>query len=531
VPRTESFAGVALSDDCARAVAVDGAGLEPIAAGAARLTGTIADSVRESLRALHLRPAGVAAALGLDRATVRRMSLPRTAGGNVDRVVRFEAERHIPLPIENVELDYQAEPDTASDRLEVVVAAVRKEDAAQLARALADATAAPTILDTAGTALLAAWDAAHGGTGAPVLLVDLSGGHAALVVCQSGNLVLARSVPAGVVALRAALAEDLRVSLVEAETVRASRGVVDAEVGPPDLVAQPEVGGLERTSAWLTGLVQEVRRTLESFRSQRGGFQRCPVALTGEGADTPGLADALQRAIRDPVLVFDPFADRPLKLPGPGHEFTLAYGLALRAAGRSPVRLDLSPRAERAGRARRHRATGWVGLAAVAGLALVAAYVYASSRLERTERELRDVQAESSRLEKQVGDLKAAMADAEAVTVVEEQLAGLDRVEAQPLDLLAGISSSLPGGLWLTDFFYDQEKGLTLRGNALDAASVTEAVRALSRRPYLARVKLSSIAIVNIGAKPVYSFEIIGDFQKPEEPASAKKEPAPRKRP
>ena len=154
------------------------------------------------------------------------------------------------------------------------------------------------------------------------------------------------------------------------------------------------------------------------------------------------------------------------------------------------------------------------------GLSLVAAYVYASIYLDRAEEELQRVQEDVEALTADVGDLESAVADAAAVTEVEELLGSLDRTEARPLDILLDVSLSLPGGVWLTDFSYDQEQGIALRGNALDAGSITETVRALSRKPYLAKVELSGIAFVEIGDREVYEFEIAGDFEKPEEDES-----------
>jgi type IV pilus assembly protein PilM len=522
--RDDPVVGIAAADHCVRAVALNGATLQPLAASEVPLSGTLTESTREALRALHLRPVAAAMALAPERATVRRMSLPRTSAGNVDRVVRFEAERYIPLPIEEVELAYQAETDSSADRLEVVVAAARREDALQVSRVLAEATTARGVVDTSATALLAAWRAATGDAAEPALIVDLSGAHASLAVCEGDKLLLARAVPTGTGALRAALAQDLRISIAEAESVRASRGVTGAEVGPPDLTAAPEAAGLDATSEWLTGLTQEVRRTLESFRSHRGGPVRCTVALTGEGADTPGLAEALEGGLSDPVTLFDPFEGSSLALPGPGRHFTLAYGLAVRAAGRSPVIVDLAPRSERLGRERRQQATGWLAAALFAVVVLLAGYTYAENRLSRAEGQLVATNTRVEGLRAQVGDLETAVDDAAAVSDVEGLLDGLSRIEARPLDILDAVSVSLPSGVWLTDFFYDQEKGISLRGNALDAAAVTEAVRALSRKQYFVSVKLSSIAIVTIGEKPVYEFEITADFEKPEESQAAPKE-------
>jgi type IV pilus assembly protein PilM len=502
-----------------RSIAIDAASGAPVAAFETTPSASLADSLRDVLGGLRVRPATVTTAFGLDRATVRRMTLPQTSSQNVDRMVRFEAERYIPLPLDAVELDYQVRPDRGADRLDVVLAAVRKDDARQLAHALSEATGARTILDTAGTGLLAAWSrpvGARGEVGEAVLLVDLSGDHASMVVCESGNLVLARSVPAGVDALRAALADDLKISAAEAEAVRRSDGVKGLEAGPSDLGAATEPPDREAATAWLTRLAQDVRRTLESFRSQRGGTQRCSVALTGEGAETPGLTQALEWATGQPIDIFDPLAGSALDLPAPGCHFTLAYGLALRSAGQSPVAIDLSPRAERADRRRRREQSAWVAALLVLVVAIGAAYAYADHHLRQIEAEAQRVRQDLRQAQSTVGDVDTALAEASAVQDVSQVISDLDSSEARPLDVLRDLSDSFPGGLWLKDFVYDRERGVTLQGNALDSVAVTDAVRALSRKPYLDQVKLTSINIVAIGDRQVYEFQISAEFPQPE---------------
>jgi len=516
VARTEPAVGIAATETTLRAIAIDPTSLRPVAACETLLSGSLADSLRDALHDLRVRPGVVTTAFGLDRATVRRMTLPHTSPQNVDRMVRFEAERYIPLPLEAVELDYQVRPDRAADRLEVVIAAVRKDDATRAAHALSDATGARTVLDTTGTALLAAWQQARGDVAEAALVVDLSGEHVSIVVCESGNLVVARSAPAGVDALRAALVDDLKISPAEAEGVRRTEGVKGLEAGPPALSASGESPDREATTAWLTRLAQDIRRTLESYRSQRGGAGRCTVAITGEGAETPGLSEALESAIGQPIDLFDPLPDGAADLPAPGHWFTLAYGLALRSAGKSPVAIDLSPRAERAGRRRRREKTAWFAALAALVLVIAAAYAYAGNRLQRIESDARQVRGQVTGLRTDVGDVDTALAAAAAVEDVDGVLADMERCEARPLDVLRDLSDSFPGGLWLKDFLYDRERGVSIHGNALDSTAVTEAVRALSRKPYLEQVKLTGITIVMIGDRQVYEFDITAEFPQPE---------------
>ncbi|MGQ9729680.1 MAG: pilus assembly protein PilM [Candidatus Zipacnadales bacterium] len=512
--RNDPVVGISITDTVVRSLALHPVSLRPLAAAETLISGSLAETLRESLRTLRVRPALVAAGLGLERATVRRMTLPQTSAQNVDRMVRFEAERYIPLPLEAVELSYQARPERAGDRLQVVVAAVRKDDATQFSQALADATSAKCILDTAGTALLAAWQEAHGTSGEPALLVDLSGHSASLVVCESGNLVLARAVPTGVEALRGAIAEDLRISSGEAEQVRRTQGVQGLKAGPPDLTAAEEVTDRELTASWLTRLAQEIRRTLESYRGQRSGIQRCAIALTGEGADTPGLVAALEEAVGQSLSVFDPCAGLELGGPVPGHHFTIAYGLALRAAGHSPVAIDLSPQEARASRRRRRERMGWAMAAILLVITISAGYLYADRRLREIEQEARTVQQRLNVLRAEVGDIEVALASAAAIDEIDARLKDLQKREARPLDVLYDVSSSLPSGIWLTDFLYDQDRGLSLHGKALDSVAVTEAVRALSWRTYLQNVKLSSINIVTEGdqKQQVYEFDITAEF-------------------
>ncbi len=514
--RNEPAVGISIDNGVLRALAVDSATGEPIVGTVTPRGGTLPDSLRDSIRSVRVRPGAVATAFGLDRATVRRMTLPQTSGGNIDRMVRFEAERYIPLPVEAVELDFHAIVDRGADRLDVVVAAVRKNEAVQLSTALLGATSGTTVVDTTATALLAAWQQAREGVSEAALIADLSGEHASIAVCESGNLVLARSVASGVETLRTALAEDLQISAPEAEEVRQSNGVTGLDAGPPPVGLPDEPIDRERATEWLARLAQEIRRTLESFRSQRGGMQRCTVEITGEGADTPGLREALEDAIGMDIGLFDPLAEASIELPGPGHEFTIAYGLALRAAGRSPVEIDLSPKAERADRERRRHVTGIVAAIAAAVIVLGGAYWYANSQLVKLEASAKSTATQVADLEATVGDLDQALADAAAVSDVEDLLIALDDPTSRPLEMLHGVSVSMPGGVWLTDFLYDRTRGVSVHDHALDAVAVTEAVRVLSRKPHFSEVKLSSLNVVTIGDQPVYEFDITGDFPEPE---------------
>jgi Tfp pilus assembly protein PilN len=77
--------------------------------------------------------------IGLDRslAVVKVLELPRTEGGDMGQMVRFELERHVPFPPEEMAYDWSASPSREDGPLRVLIAACegrRVEQALRLAR-------------------------------------------------------------------------------------------------------------------------------------------------------------------------------------------------------------------------------------------------------------------------------------------------------------------------------------------------------------------------------------------------------------
>lgn len=260
---------------------------------------------------LVVRPADVAAALAaaLEKAgasgrdavaavsggavVLRPASLPRMNRAELMQAAYWEAQRHIPLPLEDLVVDCAVCDEDAgrAGMVEVVIAGAQRRAAAALAETLVRAGLRPLALDAdalaAYRALVALQPAARA-KGA-VALLDVGGAASRLWLFGGRQLQVSRTIPVGV------------------EQVSADFG------------------------AACENLADGLRRSLEFFLL-RGKRLVDDVFLLGGGAGLPGLAEAIEE------LLVEGFTGRledgrriavSALDPGGGSAYALAFGLAL----------------------------------------------------------------------------------------------------------------------------------------------------------------------------------------------------------
>jgi len=89
--------------------------------------------------------------VGLDRslAVVKVLELPRAEGSNLGEMVRFELDRHVPFPAEDVAFDWRLNPGRADGPLRVLVGACESRRVEQALRLVREARRRPTTLSIA----------------------------------------------------------------------------------------------------------------------------------------------------------------------------------------------------------------------------------------------------------------------------------------------------------------------------------------------------------------------------------------------
>ncbi len=272
-----------------RGAVVDGEVVEPL---------RVVDAVHKVLHDAGIESAEVVTALGGQDVFIKKVEMARTKGSDAHAAIRREAERHVPFDIESVQLDFQVlHHHNADSLMHVLLVAAKRERVEERVALLADAGVKVALMDVEAFALHNAF--AHNYPGAAtgvVALVNVGNEITNISIQRDGAPVLTRDFPVG------------------------SRGLAAL-----DSAADGIVMGIERVFALL--------------RTRRPGTGMGRIFLSGGGACTPGLAEALARRIKVETHLVNPFQRVRVGAGAGGNDVVgeaapmlfLALGLALRA--------------------------------------------------------------------------------------------------------------------------------------------------------------------------------------------------------
>ncbi len=232
-------------------VKVNGRGPEIVQSGTAALEGLGADHIKSALGKTGVTgPKGVLV-VSRGQALLRDLELPEGSAEELVAMVRFQVEREMPLPIDQVRYSY-IETGRGGGKVRVQVAAVPRE--------LLDP--AVSGVEAAGIKVAGAYVSSFGllslySHREPAALVEVAGGEAEILVANEGRMEFSRT---------AALEEGYS----------------------PEQVAQ------------------EIRRTLLSYSTRAPGRDVGNIMLAGEGPEATALATAVGRALQRDIRVQGP---------------------------------------------------------------------------------------------------------------------------------------------------------------------------------------------------------------------------------
>lgn len=292
----------------------------------------LAEALRELFRA-HKLGRRVRIGVANQRIVVRTVDLPPLGDAKeIAAAVRFHAQDHIPMPLEQAVLEHQSLGlvDTAEgQRTRVVLVAARRDMVERLHAAAKQAGLRPAGIDLAAFAMIRALH--RGGEGGATLYVSI-GGVTNLALAEGATCVFTRVAPGGVEALAAELAERRGLTLEHARQWLAHVGLeaeLDAIEGDREIVEQARsvlVDGARR-------IADEVRNSLDFHRAQAGALAAERAVVTGPAVAIPGFCAQLGAAIGLPVEAGAVEEARPGACGGiDGGRLTVAAGLAIEEA-------------------------------------------------------------------------------------------------------------------------------------------------------------------------------------------------------
>jgi type IV pilus assembly protein PilM len=237
------------------------------------------------------------------KVVVRLLDFPHMNPEDLEGAISFEAQDHIPMPLDEAVLDYVVlgPREERSDLDRVLVVAAQRDMVSRYTSAVRTGGLRPAGVDVKALSLTRSTlpDPFFGEDGA-VLLLDVGAEITNLVVAEQGNPVLTRFVPVGLGDFVAAVAEltDLPDDQAERQALNARVRLGNGQDELEETQAEPEEDSFDPALAYdvrrglenaAQALADEVQRSIEHHRSQEAAREVSRVLVSGEAALIPGL--------------------------------------------------------------------------------------------------------------------------------------------------------------------------------------------------------------------------------------------------
>lgn len=253
----------------------------------------------------------------------RNVHLPKLTSRELHDAIRQEVEQYVPVPFDELYVDYSAIRET-EEEVELVVVAVPKkivDSYLRLAKVLGlHVVGIETTIAASGRLFLQAE-----GSDTPTVLIDLGSLSADLTIYDKG-LVVTGTVAGGGDNFTDIIAKTLGVTRQEAHIIKTKYGLGVSK-------KQKEI--TDGLAPILQQMAKEVRRMIRYYEERSGTERKITQVVTmGGGANMPGLSEYMTNLLRLPVRMCDPwqnlnFAD--LQPPNSAEKsmYVTAAGLAL----------------------------------------------------------------------------------------------------------------------------------------------------------------------------------------------------------
>ncbi|MEO8065845.1 MAG: type IV pilus assembly protein PilM [Candidatus Doudnabacteria bacterium] len=298
----------------------------------------LADNISDALlRAVGLTTKFVVCSVPEAKSFVRTLTIQKMSDSEIDSSVPFEIEQEIPIPVDQVYLDWQINREVGG-KLELLVMATPKDYMDSLVKCLRLAKLVPVAMElesqATARAVIGAADLKNN-----VLIIDVATNQTSFIIADSGVIEYTSSIPIAGNALTASIARELNVALSAAEDLKRASGlVIDTKQGNIRKVLLPVVDNI----------VDEAKNVMRFFEEHDPAHKSIQtVLLCGGSARLLGLVDYFSTRINlgssrppirvvlgDPwVNVFSHTAEGAVPLtPFDALGYTTVIGLALRGA-------------------------------------------------------------------------------------------------------------------------------------------------------------------------------------------------------
>ncbi len=260
---------------------------------------------------------------------IRYVNFPRMNKTELKQALKFEAQKHIPFSLNEVNLDAEIlKNDLPENKMLVLLAAIKKELIQQRLKTLENAGLRPNILDIDSIALVNAFNFNYPKIDVPenksICLLNIGASISNVSILDNRIPRLSRDIHSAGADFTRKLMDIFELDFKAAEGLK---------VNPDPEKADKAKAGVESV---LTNLAAEIRTSFDYYESQNSSSV-VKIFLSGGGSKISGLTEMLALSLGIPVEPWDAFKQIKIsdkidtrKLNNFSGQFNVAVGLALR---------------------------------------------------------------------------------------------------------------------------------------------------------------------------------------------------------
>lgn len=262
---------------------------------------------------------------------IKKIQLPSMTEAELAESIQWEAEQYIPFDINDVNLDYVVLDTGASDSMDVLLVAVKRDRINDYTSVIVQAGKEPVLVDVDVFAVQNAFETNYSSRGETVALVNVGASVMNINVLHDGNSVFWRDVAFGGNLYTEAIQREFNLPREDAERLK-----LGEEVGQ---VSKSQVDNV--LSAASEDLAAELQKTIDFFVATSSVDRLDRVMLSGGGALVANLEAVLQERFQANVELLNPFRNirynesdfDPDWINRNAPAMAVAVGLAIRTVG------------------------------------------------------------------------------------------------------------------------------------------------------------------------------------------------------
>jgi general secretion pathway protein L len=231
---------------------------------------------------------------------IRVVNLPFSEFKKIDQTIEFEIENYVPLPLEDLLIDYQI-LDATKTSSAVLVSYLKKSDFVKFLNMVSEANLDPRFVGSEPVEMANIMKLGVVPPEGAYAIVDLGHEKTNVMIFIGPHLQYARTIMLGGKELTHAIAESLNIPPAEAERMKVELGQVGGGLEGADATTQSVSEAIQRP---LEELLLHLRQTFSAFQERKGEVVQALI-LCGGTSRLPGIDHFLSSRLRKNVSFLD----------------------------------------------------------------------------------------------------------------------------------------------------------------------------------------------------------------------------------